>query len=152
MQKKAIRTVCNAGYRDHTLPLLNAHNILSYPNLITQAKLHMMHSIHYKYAPKILHNTWTLNSDRPNQYNLRNAEEYTINRIRYNYLANTPFHSFPKQWNAAMHNLPAIFHSNPITFKISLKESLIMLQQEAAQEHTLAIAPAITPAPAVAPE
>jgi hypothetical protein len=157
MQKKAIRAVCNAGYREHTTPLLTKLNILTFPNLITQAKLHMMHSIHYKYAPKILHNLWTLNSDRPTQHNLRNADEYEINRIRYNYLTNTPYHSLPKLWNTAMHNLPAIFHSNPTTFKISLKESLIMQQQEqtaaqvTAHAPEPALAPTLAPTPAPAP-
>jgi hypothetical protein len=63
-QKKAIRIITLSKWNDHTDPLFSELNILPYPKMILQAKLHFMHSYHYNYAPPSFNDTWILNSAR----------------------------------------------------------------------------------------
>jgi hypothetical protein len=50
-QKRVIRIITHSKYYDHTDPLFTELDILPYPKMVLQAKLHFMHSYHYNYAP-----------------------------------------------------------------------------------------------------
>ena len=146
MQKKAIRIITNSSYTAHTPPLFNNLGILQYSDLITQSQLTLMHAVHYKYAPVALLNTWTLNSDRQDRYELRNDDNYSLPRVNYSIIRRLPLYSLPLAWN----NAPsAKYHANPTTFKIALKNALITQHHD--QNPVLEQVPAPAPAPAPAP-
>ena len=132
MQKKAIRIITNSSYTAHTDPLFKQLNILTFKNIITQANLHLMHSIHYKYAPVSFNNFWQTNTSRNTQHNLRNTHDYTIPRANYSFFTRFPAHSFPTLWNSAG---PSKYHENKITFQKSLKDELIGINYIAAPPH-----------------
>jgi hypothetical protein len=52
MQKKAIRIISNANATAHTDTLFINHGILPLDKLITQGRLHFMHSVINKYCPE----------------------------------------------------------------------------------------------------
>jgi hypothetical protein len=62
MQKKAIRTISNAKYNEHTGPLFQKHQIL--PNNLMQKKfiLSFMHGIEYGYGQESFIENWLKNS------------------------------------------------------------------------------------------
>ena len=122
MQKKAIRAVMNAQYNAHTPPLLAKLGILPYKDMITQAQLTIMHSVHYSYAPTLLRELWHRNADRDTEHNLRNAQDYTIPRAHYAFYTRTPAYAFAKAWNTAS---AARHHHNPTTFSINIRNELL---------------------------
>jgi len=122
MQKKAIRAATNSSYRAHTEPLLAQHNILPYRDMILQAQLQIMHSIHYQYAPEILESMWQQNNQRNIAHALRNAADYTIPRANNAQFTRSPSYTFAKAWNEAS---TSKHHANPTTFKIALRDELL---------------------------
>jgi hypothetical protein len=124
-QKKLIRIACNKSYTAHTQPLFYEHEILTYHNILHQAKMHFMHSIHYNHAPQTFIGTWTRNEARETGHELRNYNEYTLPKVNYTFIKNTPLYTLPHTWNTAG---PEKHHQNWITFKTSLKEILLMQQ------------------------
>ena len=51
LQKKAIRTISNAKYNEHTPPLFAMLRILPFDKIIQESKLKFMHSVKYNYCP-----------------------------------------------------------------------------------------------------
>ena len=122
IQNKAIRAISLAKYRDPVNPLYHELNILPYNLLQKQVKLHFMHSIEYKYAPKSFLDTWQKNTQRNLTYQLRNNDLFYTPLLNYEHLKNIPFFSFPSEWN----NLNDLrFQTNKITFQIALKNALL---------------------------
>ena len=74
IQKKAIRSIAGAQSRDppKVETLFHELKILPYNLLQKQAKLHFMHSVEYKYAPKTIHDIWQKNEARNLQKNYAN--------------------------------------------------------------------------------
>lgn len=128
LQKKALRIANKTPYNAHTSPLFEKHKILTYENIIKQHTLHFMHSVHNHYAPPIFDNIWNTNTNRNINYELRNTHDYTLPRIHYSYLKNTPLFSFPSEWNEAQIKFPSVYHNNFYTFQTSLKEELLYSQ------------------------
>ena len=122
MQKKVIRIVTGSNYTAHTTPLFQSLNILPYKSLISQSRLLLMHSIHYKTAPPALLNLWPRNADINPHYQLRNNEEYSIPRVNYTFFTNSPAYSLPHLWNSHPTITP---HRNFTTFKIESKRLLL---------------------------
>jgi hypothetical protein len=87
--------------------------------------MHFMHAIHYKHAPQAFTGTWIRNEDRETGHELRNSNEYTLPKVNYNFIKNTPLYTLPHTWNTAG---PEKHHQNWITFKTSLKEILLLQQ------------------------
>jgi hypothetical protein len=126
-QKKLIRIACNKSYTAHTQPLFTEHEILNYHNILLQAKLHFMHSIHYEHAPPAFLGTWIKNNTRDTGHELRNTDDYHLPKVNYTFIKNTPLYSLPLAWNSIG---PVKHHANWTTFRISLKETLLMQQQQ----------------------
>ena len=97
----AIRIVTNSSYHAHTAPLFAKHKILPLNKIILQAKLHLMHSIHYNYAPPTLKYMCQKNSSRAISHNLRNQDDYTIPRANYTFFTRFPLYTLPIAWNSA---------------------------------------------------
>jgi hypothetical protein len=121
-QKKLIRITCNKPFKSHTQPLFEQLSILQYRNIITQARLHFMHAITYDHAPPSFNNTWIKNEQRDINYTLRNAGDFQVPRINYEFFRNSPLVTLPETWNTAD---PVKFHRNWFTFRTSLKEILL---------------------------
>ena len=98
--------------------------ILPLEHLITLTRGLLMHSIYYKYSPSSLHNTWFTNQQRGINQELRDAHQLFIPFARTDHVKRLLYFSFPSLWN----NLPDCkFSSNPVTFKIGLKDHLLSL-------------------------
>jgi hypothetical protein len=97
-QKQAIRTVCNANYRDHTAPLFKKLKILPLEKLIEFSKIKFMHNFHFKMLPLSFANTWMSNIERNPERALRNANDlynYTSHHTEWNLL--TDYLYFPSR-------------------------------------------------------
>ena len=75
LQKKAIRIISGAKYRDHTEELFLNQNILPFEKLIIQSKLLFMHAIYYKYSHCSFDGIWSKNSELNPNLNLRNKDD-----------------------------------------------------------------------------
>ena len=125
LQKKAIRLISKANYRDHTAPLFHLHNILPFDKILTMHRMTFMHSIHYEYAHTSFNNIWTKNSNTDRAYNLRNDEQYTIPAPKFENFKLFPLYTFPKIWNELSLSNTFCMQHNPITFRIALRETLL---------------------------
>jgi len=83
--KKSTRTICNAGYRDHTAPLFAQLKIFPLSQLIKYSTLTFMHSFAHNMLPFSFCQMWTTtNRDHNPDHGFRNAD---------------PLFNFPKVWN-----------------------------------------------------
>ena len=121
-QKKAIRLICNAKYKDHTAPLFKKQKILPFDKLITYANLNFMHQYVNNLLPSSFNNLWKKNVQNVGQMRLRNADDFAIPRNRIETTKRFPLTNMPSTWNEA-ENVKLI--QNRTTFKITLKKELI---------------------------
>jgi hypothetical protein len=112
-----------SSYNAHTDPLFIANKILPLDKLLIQNKLLFFHSIEYKYAPRSFDNIWSKNTERELDYNLRNADLYTIPVSRIELLKKILLVSLPTAWNELYEGLRC--QHNRITFKIVLFDYLL---------------------------
>jgi hypothetical protein len=118
MQKRAVRVITKSSYMAHTAPLMQKLKILPFKQLILYTQSLLVHSIYYKHCPPALHNTWTTNEARDNEYDLRNANNYYIPMARTEHLKRLPYFTLPRVWN----NLEGLkLEQNTTTFKIGCK-------------------------------
>jgi hypothetical protein len=99
-QKKAIRIISRANYRDHTGPLFALHEILPLESLIHFYRVKFMHNYHFKKLPLSFAELWLLNSERNNDRILRNANAYYIPQPRIELVKRFPLFTFPTAWNS----------------------------------------------------
>jgi hypothetical protein len=123
MQKKAIRTISNAKYNDHTAPLFLKHQILPYNLMQKQFILSFMHGVEYGYGQESFIANWPKNAQRGRAYELRNGEDLFIPRCNKESLRNAPLFNFPTLWNSLDINVKLQINRN--TFKYALLSSLI---------------------------
>jgi hypothetical protein len=98
-QKEAIRIICNAGYRDHTIPLFKSQKILPLNEMIKFANLKFMHSYTHNKLPLSFHETWTLNMNRNPNRQLRNANDLFVPAHHFATVKRFPLFTFPLVWN-----------------------------------------------------
>jgi hypothetical protein len=98
--KKVTRCIRNSHYYTNTQELFNNLGILSYPKLITR-------DVSFTSC------TWSLNSERVPELNLKNSDEYTFPLALT--FTKFPLYTFPKVWNEAgackFHRIKALFWS-----------------------------------------
>jgi hypothetical protein len=116
-QKKAIRIICNAGYRDHTTPLFIKTKILPLTQLITYTQGLLTHSIVHKHSPPTLHNTWQTNYERNPERALRDAQELYVPLATSDQTKKLPYFALANNWNSLPYDK---YHVNPTTFRIAL--------------------------------
>jgi hypothetical protein len=123
-QKQAIRTISNAGYRDHTGPLFSELKILPIDQLIYYSKLKFMHSYVFNKLPFSFNETWLTNRMRHPDRPLRNDEELFVPPCRIELVRKLPLVSFPMAWNTETSSEK----SNPIqhVFLKQVKRSLLL--------------------------
>ena len=98
-QKKAIRIVAKANYRDHTGPLFADLEILPIDELIVYHRLKFMHSYHFRKLPLSFAQLWLTNFERNPDRALRNANDYFIPQHRIELVKKLPLYTFPAAWN-----------------------------------------------------
>jgi len=125
LQKKAIRIVSKAKYRDHTAPLFHSLNILPFDKIITMHKMTFMHSIHYEYAHSSFNNVWVKNISFERTYNLRNDDLYTLPAPKLESFKLFPLYTFPKIWNELSQSNTFCMQRNAITFRLALRDTLL---------------------------
>jgi hypothetical protein len=121
LQKKAIRLIMGAKYRDHTKELFKQANILPLEKIVIQSKSLFMHSIFYNYAPDSFENTWKKVSDRNLSHELRNENDFIIPFPRIELFKKLPIYSLPQNWNSLRE---IRYQPNRFTFKVSLNNDL----------------------------
>jgi hypothetical protein len=120
-QKKAIRTICNANYRDHTKPLFITTKILPLKQLISYTQGLLTHAVFHKYSPPSLHNSWVTNYERNPDRALRDAQEIYIPLAINDQISKLPFFALARNWNELPYDK---YHANQLTFKIALNNHL----------------------------
>jgi hypothetical protein len=98
-QKQAIRTISNAGYRDHTAPLFFRHKILPVNDLITYCRIKFMHNYMFGNLPPSFFDIWQTNRERNAVRELRNADELYVPPHRIELFKRMPLIAFPTVWN-----------------------------------------------------
>ena len=121
LQKKAIRIISGAKFRDHTEELFINQNILPFEKLIVKSKLLFMHAIYYKYSHCSFDGVWCKNSDINPLLNLRNKDDFKLSAVKLEIYRPLPSYSFAKEWNELG---DSTFQTNPITFATEIKNRL----------------------------
>jgi hypothetical protein len=121
-QKKAIRIISRAKYRDHTAPLFSKLEILPLEQLIMYNRLKFMHNYYFRKLPFSFHNLWLSNAERNPARELRNANDYFIPPHRIELVKRMPLFSFPAAWNSETDEKFII--SQPVYLK-SLRKRLL---------------------------
>jgi hypothetical protein len=117
IQKKAIRSICNVKYNEHTEPLFNQLNILPFEKLVYFSQSLLVHSIVHKYSPRALHATWMFNHERGLERELRNEQDIYTPVASSEQVKKLPFFPLATLWN----NMPyEKTYAIPITFKFWL--------------------------------
>ncbi len=98
-QKQAIRTISNAGYRDHMAPLFAQHKFLPVNELIQYSKIKFMHNYICGNLPPSFFDLWQTNRERNALHKLRNADDLYIPPHRTDLYKRMPLVSFPTAWN-----------------------------------------------------
>jgi hypothetical protein len=121
LQKKVIRSICNANYTAHSEPLFEMLNILPLDKLITYSQGLLTHAIVHKYSPPALHNQWVTNADRNIGRELRNDRDLYVPMAVTEQVKKLPICAFAENWN----KLPIEkLYPNPVTFRICLSDHL----------------------------
>jgi exonuclease III len=127
IQKRAIRTISNSKYNDHTEPIFKKLSILSVDHLIQYSRLLFMHNYSLNKLPVSFNNTWLTNFERrglENQHQLRNQEEFHVPMARTKTTERMPLHIMPLTWNN-LEILELKYEQNSNIFKKELKKSLL---------------------------
>lgn len=125
IQKKAIRVICNKGFRAHTAILFKKENILTVKLEILYQSLIFMHSYKFNKLPSAFTNSW-LENRIEGIYQLRNLEDYRIPRVKYMYLYKHPIYYMPRIWNEEL-TIDLKNTRSKTKFMTSVKELLLRL-------------------------
>jgi len=93
-QKQAIRTICRAGYRDHTAPLFRNLGILPIDRLVTFYRNKFMHNFVNGRLPISFADVWIRNRDRNQIMALRNVDDLFVPPHRIELIKNCLFVRF----------------------------------------------------------
>ena len=106
LQKKAIRLICGAGYREHTAPLFLDQKLLTFDKIMTFNSCKFMFDYKKNLLPPYFHDKWRFNRDVHN-YAVRNADDFYIENVSRPSLKKHPLFQFPVLWNS----LPPVLKS-----------------------------------------
>ena len=98
LQKRAIRIIFKARYREHTNPLFYNSKILRLHDIIKFNQIIFIYDQINKNLPPSFNDTWRKHC-RAETYNLRNKNEYYIPLLKYRKLLKHPLYDIPRQWN-----------------------------------------------------
>ena len=126
IQKRAVRTISNSRYNDHTEPIFKKLKILPVEKLILFSRLFFMHNYTNNNLPACFANTWVTNLERRGLANhlLRNNSDFFVPFSRTKTTERLPLHVLPTLWNE-FDNIPAKMEINCVKFKKELKNSLL---------------------------
>jgi hypothetical protein len=91
MQRKAIRTITNSPYNEHTRPLFVNLGILPIEKIIYLNTALFMHAIEYSYSIDSFNNIWPNNTARNLSQQLRNTDMYILPNVRTEQFAYSPY-------------------------------------------------------------
>ena len=122
VQKRLIRIICNAGYREHTGPLFHQAGILNLSGIYKYLLSTFMYRLRDKDLPQIFHDFSKTNSDIHN-YSTRQIENYYVPPWRLDIRKRSPSVQAPLIWNS----LPAFIKDCKTLsiFKKQIKKHLI---------------------------
>jgi hypothetical protein len=102
LQKRAVRIICKAGYLDNTAHLFRQERILPISKLIKFNSMKLMYDYEHALLPSLFifpKFTWR-KTNQIHNVNLRNANNFYIEHVRFSYLKSHPLFSFPLTWNS----------------------------------------------------
>ena len=123
LQKKALRIICQAGFRTHTDPLFYENRILKVKDLYFFQLGQFMYNYTYDLLPDIFRSMFMKNRSL-HQYPTRHSDEYHLPLLRTSFAQNTFLYEGPKYWNSLFDNLKNAPSLN--TFKKRLKSFLLL--------------------------
>lgn len=99
-QKKAVRLVYAAKSRDHTKDFFQDLNTLPIDKLIKESAYEFIYNYVHLNLPEGFQDMWVSNEMmREHDYDLRNDNDFYLQRVRYAYLEDHPKFYFPRLWN-----------------------------------------------------
>lgn len=122
LQKRAIRIIKSAHYREHTPPLFKSCNLLQFKDVYTSSVAKQMFKIMKDLTPKFLREMFTVNFNLHN-HQTRQSHRLHIPIARTNLKKKSFRCAGVYVWNSVMSNLN--LNCNFITFKKRIKEYLI---------------------------
>jgi hypothetical protein len=123
LQKKAIRIIFKVPNRANTLQLFINNEILPLEQIIEFSSCLFMFDYLHGNLPASFDLHWIENwRANENNYELRNANNFHIPRVRYKYLDTHPLFNFSRLWNNLPLNLKSINERS--RFEKSLQEFL----------------------------
>ena len=99
LQKKAVRIIVNAGYRDHTGPIFRDEKLLTFEKIMFLNTARFMFDFKINRLPHFFANTWRRNEEVHN-YAIRNAQDIYIENTSKPFLKSHPLFFFPSVWNS----------------------------------------------------
>lgn len=121
LQKKAIRIISRVPYNEHTNPLFIEHRILPFEKILYFNKIKFMHGVVHGYITRFPNNAWQPNMNRQIDMELRNNDDIQLPFPRFEGFKKFPIYNFTKSWNELG---PMKYQTNPVTFKIWLKNDI----------------------------
>ena len=104
IQKRALRIICNVGFRTHTNPLFHSHRILKLEDIYNFQLGTLMHNLKAGVLPLALANLFKTNNQF-HQYATRNASAYHLPKVRTTFTFNTLVCTGPRFWNSLDANI-----------------------------------------------
>ena len=104
LQKKAIRIICDAKYRDHTAPLFKKEKILTFEKTIEYNIYRFMYDYRNDKLPTYFNGMWR-NNNEVHHYAVRNENDFFTERVNKPYLKCHPLFFFPSLWNTLPNNI-----------------------------------------------
>jgi hypothetical protein len=126
IQKRAIRTISNSKYNDHTEPIFKKLKILPIDLLIQFSRLLFFHNFTNKNLPTCFSNTWVTNMERggANSHLLRNHSDFYVPFARTKTSERLPLNILPSTWNE-FNNATIKHEMITAVFKKKLKKILL---------------------------
>ena len=122
IQKRLIRIICNAGYREHTGPLFHRTGILNLSGIYRYLLSTFMYRLRDRDLPEIFDKFGQTNSEI-HQYSTRQTENYYVPPWRLDIRKRSPSVQAPLIWNS----LPAYIKNckTLLIFKKQIKKHLV---------------------------
>ena len=119
VQKKAVRSITNSRFRDHTAPIFKKEQVLPLLQLITQDERKLAFRIWHNEVPPFIREDFKIK----NTNRLRSSLQFNLPTVHSDLLQRLPSYKVPKTWNDTSTKLKSIDVMQ--TFATASKEQLI---------------------------
>ena len=122
LQKKAVRIISHAGWRDHTFPLFTKLNILRLEEIHFYKIALSMFKVYHRMTPTVFSGLFIRNTEI-HRYNTRQAEHFHVPQSRTNYMLRAISVKGVNVWNKI--HVKVNHNCSFVSFKVALKRYII---------------------------